>query len=270
MFRRIADVIGGASRAPAAELVDTTALISPVSGAAGVLGAPGGASAPAPTVPASTVLKPAAAGKGKDGGEKDGDESDEGDDGAGDDAKKADDDDDARADDGDDARADDGDDAKKGKAGKKGRKAKDELDPDDEGDEGGGDDDPDDDDEDEGDDEGDDDEARGKKGRAVRAARRHERARCAAILTHPAAARAPELAARLAFATRLPRSEAVALLDAAPASAGTGNRGIDARMSSQAPPRVASSPAGAAAPGSEAEQLAASILAAGRKRRGES
>lgn len=44
-------------------------------------------------------------------------------------------------------------------------------------------------------------------------ARRREQSRCAAIFSSKAAARNPELAANLAFKTRLPRSEALAVLE---------------------------------------------------------
>ncbi|QCP54411.1 hypothetical protein FAZ95_36390 [Trinickia violacea] len=48
------------------------------------------------------------------------------------------------------------------------------------------------------------------------AARRREQARCSAIFATHAASRNPQLAARLAFNTRLPRREAIAVLEASP------------------------------------------------------
>jgi AAA ATPase containing von Willebrand factor type A (vWA) domain len=61
-----------------------------------------------------------------------------------------------------------------------------------------------------------DEEMRGKS--AVAKARRREQARCAAIFACKAAARNPEMAANLAFNTRMPRQEAIAVLRSAPAA----------------------------------------------------
>lgn len=74
-------------------------------------------------------------------------------------------------------------------------------------------------DEDDGDDDGDRREMRAKS--TARAARLHERGRCAAIFTDKAAAANPALAAELAFATDLPRQQAVAVLRAGGTPAGT-------------------------------------------------
>lgn len=62
-----------------------------------------------------------------------------------------------------------------------------------------------------------DEEMRGKS--AAADARRREQARCAAIFACPAAGKNPVLAAKLAFETRQPRSEAIALLEGTPAPA---------------------------------------------------
>ena len=60
-----------------------------------------------------------------------------------------------------------------------------------------------------------DDEMRGNS--AAAQARLREQSRCAAIFASPAAAKNPVMAAKLAFQTRMPRSEAVALLEGTPA-----------------------------------------------------
>jgi hypothetical protein len=67
------------------------------------------------------------------------------------------------------------------------------------------------------DDEDDDTEMRGNS--PVARARRREQARCAAIFADPKAAHNPVLAASLAFETRLPRSEALAVLRSTPMAA---------------------------------------------------
>lgn len=66
------------------------------------------------------------------------------------------------------------------------------------------------------DDDEDDEEMRGKS--AAARARRREQARCAAIMGHKSAARNVELAANLAFNTRMTRQEALAILKATPAA----------------------------------------------------
>jgi hypothetical protein len=62
-----------------------------------------------------------------------------------------------------------------------------------------------------------DEEMRGNS--AAASARRREQARCAAIFASSAAGKNPVLAAKLAFETRQPRSEALALLEGTPAPA---------------------------------------------------
>lgn len=139
--------------------------------------------------------------------------------------KRADDDEDMKNradDDGEDAKQDDAapEDDPEGKKGKKGRKArKAEREDEDEDGEPGNDGDP--------DDEDDDEEEMKGKGEAG-AARLRERARCAAILGHPAASANVEFACELAFNTRLGRKEAVALLQKAPKAQRNG--GLAQRM----------------------------------------
>jgi len=60
-----------------------------------------------------------------------------------------------------------------------------------------------------------DEEMRGSS--AAAAARRREQARCATIFASPAAGKNPVLAAKLAFTTRMPRDEALAILEGTPA-----------------------------------------------------
>jgi hypothetical protein len=67
-----------------------------------------------------------------------------------------------------------------------------------------------------------DEEMRGNT--AAASARRREQARCAAIFASPAAAKNPVLAANLAFKTRTPRHEAVAILEGTPAAANAPDR----------------------------------------------
>lgn len=70
----------------------------------------------------------------------------------------------------------------------------------------------------------DDDEEEMRGNSPVAQARNRERARCAAIFASEAAGRNPVLAAQLAFTTRMTRSEALGVLEAAPAAAMPGAR----------------------------------------------
>lgn len=72
-----------------------------------------------------------------------------------------------------------------------------------------------------------DEEMRGKS--AAAQARLREQARCAAIFASPAAARNPVLAANLAFKGRMPRREAIALLEGTPAPAAASHQSRAAR-----------------------------------------
>ncbi len=80
------------------------------------------------------------------------------------------------------------------------------------------------DDDDERADEDDDDEEEMRGNSAAARARRRERARCAAIFASKGAGRNPVLAAKLAFNSAMPRSEAIEVLDGAPAPEGSRSR----------------------------------------------
>jgi len=70
-------------------------------------------------------------------------------------------------------------------------------------------------------DQDDDDEEEMSGNSASARARRRERARCAAIFASKGAGRNPVLAAKLAFTTRMTRSEAISVLEGAPAPEGS-------------------------------------------------
>nr|WP_223961953.1 hypothetical protein [Burkholderia diffusa] len=145
------------------------------------------------------------------------------------DAKAADDaPDDDKPDAEDDDKPDDDDDSGKGKRSRRARRARAQ------------------DDEDDAEDDDDESEMRGSS--ATARARRREQARCAAIFNTRAAARNPQLAAQLAFTTRLPRDEAIALLEAAPTPPA-------------APDRAARNPR--VGPGGSPEALSRQAIAAG-------
>lgn len=105
-----------------------------------------------------------------------------------------------------------------------------------------------------------------------KAARAKERARCAAIFGSKAAGSRPDVAAHLAFNTSMRASAAISMLNAfasgAPAAAAPARQSLASRMSGVQTPNVGAS--GAAAPANSAQGTAAMILAAGKKRRGES
>lgn len=113
----------------------------------------------------------------------------------------------------------------------------------------------DDDDLDDGDEGGDDPDSEMRGRSAAAAARRRERARCAAILAHPAASLRADYAGHLAFNTRLSRREAIALLKAAPKAGG----GLSGRMADYAGQRAGASNAN---PGTSPTTIASSWDAA--------
>lgn len=123
-----------------------------------------------------------------------------------------------------------------------------------------------DDDEEEGDDDSDGADMRKK---SARPARLRERARCAAIFADASAGKNPALAATLAFQTDMPRSQAVKVLRAGGAAIPTSRRvSLDDRMANVRTPTVGAGDVARPARGG-AHDMAAQIVAAGKKRRGE-
>lgn len=102
-----------------------------------------------------------------------------------------------------------------------------------------------------------DEEMRGNS--AAAAARRREQARCAAIFASPAAGKNPVLAAKLAFETRQPRSEALAVLEGIPAPAAAAPAATDGRA--HHPARAAGNP-NIAPPGAPDKNAAADVQGA--------
>ena len=96
-------------------------------------------------------------------------------------------------------------------------------------------------------DEDDDDEEEMRGNSAAARARRRERARCAAIFACKGAGRNPVLACKLAFSSAMPRSEAIEVLDGAPAPEGSRGRrqnpnlGIDGDRSVSSEQSIAAS-----------------------------
>lgn len=101
------------------------------------------------------------------------------------------------------------------------------------------------------------------------AAIRSERARCAAIFRSEGAGSRPDVAAHLAFETSMPAAEAVALLASVASGAPKSARDrLAERMSSVKTPNVGVDGGVTADPSSPAA-VAAAIVAAGKRRRGE-
>ncbi|CAB3742568.1 hypothetical protein LMG24238_06903 [Paraburkholderia sediminicola] len=96
-------------------------------------------------------------------------------------------------------------------------------------------------------DEDDDDEEEMRGNSAAANARRRERARCAAIFACKGAGRNPVLACKLAFSSAMPRSEAIEVLNGAPAAEGSRGRrqnpnlGIDSDRSVSSEQSIAAS-----------------------------
>ena len=106
-----------------------------------------------------------------------------------------------------------------------------------------------------------------------KAARAGERARCAAIFGSKAAAARPDVAAHLAFNTSMGAASAIGMLSAfaanpAPTAASASHSSLASRM--QAVPDQNVGASGSAPPARSPQGAAAAILAAGKKRRGES
>lgn len=103
------------------------------------------------------------------------------------------------------------------------------------------------------------------------AARVNERARCAAIFGAAAAGARPDVAAHLAFSTDMAAADAIKMLNSFAGGGPLAQRSLSSRMASvniQNPGAVVA-PAAAAPSGNSAVAVAAQIIAAGKKRRGE-
>lgn len=123
-----------------------------------------------------------------------------------------------------------------------------------------------DDDDDKEGDEADGDKEADEESDKEKAARRNERARCAAIFASEAAAARPDVAAHLAFETDMSAKAATKMLSTFAAGGAPARTSLASRMSTVK--QVNTGTGRAAAPGG-ASAVAAQILAAGKKRRGE-
>ncbi|WP_317201476.1 hypothetical protein [Janthinobacterium sp.] len=101
-----------------------------------------------------------------------------------------------------------------------------------------------------------------------KAARQNERARCAAIFSCSAAGARPDMAAHLAFNTDMNAKAATDMLQAIAAGTPAAAGGLAQRMSAVKTPNVGSG-AGASVDPSSPAGIAATIIAAGKARRGE-
>lgn len=124
------------------------------------------------------------------------------------------------------------------------------------------------------DEEGDTEATRQAKARARRAfargvagGRKAERARCRAIFANKTAGVRPDVAATLAFSTRMSVKEATEVLASTATVAPAGN--LRDAMAAAHTPRIGGGGDGPAPDAGSAKALAAQIIAAGKKRRGE-
>lgn len=103
--------------------------------------------------------------------------------------------------------------------------------------------------------------------RGVAGGRKAERARCSAIFAVKAAGARPDMAATLAFSTRMSVKEASEVLATAATVVPGGN--LRDAMATAATPRIGGGGDGPAPAAGSAKAVAAQIIAAGKKRRGE-
>jgi len=113
------------------------------------------------------------------------------------------------------------------------------------------------------------DDAKKAEARGIKAGREMERARGAAIFGCPAAGKRPDLAAELAFGTSMSADEAVRFFSAAVAGDKRATGGVADRMASVNVPNPGSDAPTAKLDPTDPVAVAAAIVAAGKKRRGE-